>query len=66
MALQAERVRALLRQEPRRSMFRCTECGSFLETRLDRETGRVSRKCVSCAQWYPLAGVHVKALKARV
>jgi hypothetical protein len=58
--LLAERVRELLRQDPRRSMFRCTECGSPVEPRLDPVTGHLSRKCVSCPQWFPLAGPRTK------
>ena len=55
--LLAERVRELLKEEPRRSMFRCTECGSSFESpRVNPETRRMARKCVSCPQWYPVPG----------
>jgi hypothetical protein len=53
----ADRVQALLHAEPRRSLFRCPDCGSFLDApRIDPTTGNVARKCASCEEWHPLAG----------
>jgi uncharacterized paraquat-inducible protein A len=51
-----ERVQTLLHAEPRASIFRCPECGSFFDTpRIDPQTGTVARKCMSCEHWYPVA-----------
>jgi hypothetical protein len=56
--LLAERVQALLSEEPCHSMFRCPECGSFFDSpRIDPKTGNLGRKCVSCLEWYPVAGL---------
>jgi hypothetical protein len=54
----ADRVQALLHAEPRHSIFRCPECGSFFDApRINPETGNVARKCLSCEDWYPVASL---------
>ena len=52
----SDRVRALLSDEPARSIFRCPECGSFFDApRINPETGKPARKCISCQTWFPVA-----------
>ena len=54
----ARRVQALLAADGKGSMFRCSECGSFLDTpRINPETGGIARKCMSCLDWYPVAAL---------
>ena len=52
----AQRVQALLDRERTASIFRCPQCGSFLDAaRVNPETSSLARKCVSCLDWYPVA-----------
>jgi hypothetical protein len=54
--LLAGRVQDLFEAEPKRSLFRCPECGSFFDApRIHPETGNVARKCMACQKWYPVA-----------
>jgi hypothetical protein len=53
-----ERVQVLLGEAPARSIFRCPECGSFFDApRRNPESGNLARKCSSCDDWYPVAGL---------
>ena len=51
----ARKVRELLAGEGGGSMFRCSECGSFLDApRVNPLTDCEGRKCLSCHDWQPV------------
>jgi hypothetical protein len=62
-----DRLRDLMTERPAPSIFRCQECGSFLDAaRPNPETGRLARKCISCGIWYPVASGRIPKAPAHV